>query len=230
MSDNNTHQNPAHEVVSGAQQHQLKPDWTIGEVLSEAWKLKDGFKGTYWGALVIFIVINLILAGVFQLIGNDTNLMKTIAQAVTAFLTYPLFVGLLMLAIKRSAGVPTSASMVLDYYPKTVPIFLTYLLMMVMIVIGFVLLVFPGIYLAVAYMLALPLLVDKKLGIWEALETSRKAITPCWFRVFGLSLIISVILAISAIPLGIGLIWTLPFAGLAMGIVYRDVVGFSQSS
>ena len=85
----------------------------------------------------------------------------------------------------------------------------------------------PGLYLLFAYMLALPLLVDKQLGIWEALETSRKAITPCWFRVVGLSLISAVVVAVSAIPLGIGLIWTLPFLGLVMAIVYRDLVGVS---
>tara|TARA_R110002072_G_scaffold935_2_gene7579 strand:- start:7971 stop:8675 length:705 start_codon:yes stop_codon:yes gene_type:complete len=205
----------------------LKPDWTISKVLEEAWKLKDGFKGTYWGALAVLLVANLLFSGLAALVGDDSNMINAIVQLITVLVTYPLVVGLMMIAIKHSVGIPTTASMVFDYYPNTVPIFLTYLLMVVLIIIGFILLVVPGLYLLFAYMLALPLLVDKQLGIWEALETSRKAITPCWFRVVGLSLISAVVVAVSAIPLGIGLIWTLPFLGLVMAIVYRDLVGVS---
>ena len=152
-----------------------------------------------------------------------------LAQVVQLVVTAPLMAGLFMLGIKRAAGQPVTASMLLNYFPKTLPLFLTYLLMIVLVVIGFVLLVIPGIYLVIAYALALPLLVDKNLGIWESLETSRKGITRCWFRFFGFGIISFVIVLISAIPLGIGLIWTLPWLYAAMGIVYRDVFGVSSN-
>ncbi len=229
MSENTNNQHPEESLPAGALHRELKPNWTISEVLSEAWSLKDGFKGTYWGALLIFMVISTLLSGVSGFIANDSKIMNVIMQLILILITYPLMAGLTMIAIKRSVGTPTAASMVFDYYPKTIPIFLTYILMMAMVAIGFVLLVLPGIYLMFAYMLALPLVVDKNLGPWEALEASRKALTPCWFRTAGLILIGSIIMLISAIPLGIGLIWTLPFLGLAMAIVYRDVVGVSQS-
>lgn len=38
-------------------------------------------------------------------------------------------------------------------------------------------LVLPGIYLAVSYQLSLPLVADKGLGPWEAMETSRKIVS-----------------------------------------------------
>ncbi|MCB1705820.1 MAG: hypothetical protein KDI17_13210 [Halioglobus sp.] len=203
----------------------LNQDWTIPAVLEEAWKLQNGFKAIYWSALAVLLIVNLLLSGVAELLGDGSDAVDFIRQLITAVITYPLMVGLMMIAIKHSAGLPTSASMVFDYYPSTIPIFLTYLLMAVLIGVGFFLLVVPGIYLMFAYMLALPLLVDRQLGIWQALETSRKAITPCWFRVFGLSVVTAVIVVVSAIPLGIGLIWTLPFMGLVMGILYRNIVG-----
>ena len=137
--------------------------------------------------------------------------------------------GLFMLGIKRAAGQPVNAFMLLNYFPKTLPLFLTYSLMVVLAIIGLVLLVIPGIYLILAYALALPLLVDKNLGICESLETSRKGITRCWFRFFGFGIIGLVIMMISAIPLGIGLIWTLPWLYAAMGIIYRDVFGVSSN-
>jgi uncharacterized membrane protein len=228
MSENRNNQYPEESLPAGALPRELNSNWTISGVMSEAWHLKNGFKGTYCGAILIFMVASMLLGGVGGFIAHDSKVMNIIMQLIIIFVTYPLMAGLMMIAIKRSVGTPTTVSMVLDYYPKTIPIFLTYLLMMVMVAIGLILLVLPGIYLLIAYTLALPLVVDKNLGPWEALEASRKALTPCWFRYFGLSLICSVLVAISAMPLGIGLIWTLPFLGLAMAIVYRDVVGVSQ--
>ena len=225
MSDTSTNQHPETAPNTGSPHRELKLDWTIGEVMSEAWELQKGFKGTYWGALLVFIVISALLDTATRSIGSDGDLMNSLMRLVSVLVTYPLMVGLMMIAIKHSVGIATTASMVFDYYPKTIPIFLTYLLMIVMIGIGFFLLVIPGLYLLFAYMLALPLVADKSLGVWEALETSRKALTPCWFRVAGLSLIGSLVVFVSAIPMGIGLIWALPFLGLAMAIVYRDVLG-----
>lgn len=225
MSDNNPYQAPANDLNTNTTAVAPNPNWTIGEVLSEAWHQVSGFKGTYWGALLIYMGIVIVTSGVFGFLGEDSVMMGIISQIVIGLISYPLAAGLMMIAIKRSVGLPTNAFMIFDYYPKTIPIFLLYLLMMVLIVIGLILLILPGIYLAVAYTMALPLLVEKNMGIWEALETSRKSITACWFRFFGLVLIGMIILMVSAIPLGIGLIWTLPFISIAVGIVYRNHFG-----
>nr|MDA3868631.1 hypothetical protein [Gammaproteobacteria bacterium] len=60
---------------------------------------------------------------------------------------------------------------------------------------------------------------------WQALETSRKAITRRWFSVFALFIILSIIVFISAIPLGLGLIWTMPLMIIAFGVLYRNMFG-----
>ncbi|MEN8132906.1 MAG: hypothetical protein ABFS45_22555, partial [Pseudomonadota bacterium] len=91
--------------------------------------------------------------------------------------------------------------------------------------IGFLLLILPGIYLAIAYLLATPLLVEKQLTPWQAMENSRKAITRHWFKVFLLLLATALIMFISAIPLGLGLIWTYPMAINILGILYREIFG-----
>jgi uncharacterized membrane protein len=93
-------------------------------------------------------------------------------------------------------------------------------LMGLLIVGGFFLLVLPGIYLAVAYSFAPYLIVEKNMGVWEALETSRKAITTCWWRYFGLLLIAVLLCIVGTIPLFIGLIWVLPILAIAIGEVF----------
>lgn len=39
-----------------------------------------------------------------------------------------------------------------------------------------------------------------------------------------------IIIMISVIPLGIGLIWSLPFATLGMAVIYRNLFGVSQTN
>lgn len=239
MSQTNPYEVPASNLdqTSTEGNHPLNPNWEIGAVLSEAWALSNGFKATFWGGFLIYMGITIaaaimmgILTFVMAMVAAEAAVAVTIlTQVVQLVITAPLLAGLFMLGIKRAAGQPVTAFMLLNYFPKTLPLFLTYLLMILLVVIGFVLLVIPGIYLIIAYALALPLLVDKNLGIWESLETSRKGITRCWFRFFGFGIIGFVIVLVSAIPLGIGLIWTLPWLYTAMGIVYRDLFGVSSN-
>jgi len=239
MSQTNPYQSPASNLdqPSSASQHPLNPNWEIGAVLSEAWALSNGFKATFWGSFLLYMGVVIVAAIVMGILSVVVTLIATEAAVVIAVLsqviqlviTAPLIAGLFMIGIKRAAGQPVNAFMVFNYFPKTLPLFLTYLLMLVLVVIGFVLLAIPGIYLTFAYAFALPLLVDKKLGIWESLETSRKGITRCWFRFFGFGIIGLLIVLVSAIPLGIGLIWTLPWLYAAMGVIYRDVFGVSSN-
>lgn len=239
MSQINPYEAPSSNLdpLSPEGNRPLNPNWEIGAVLSEAWAATSGFKATFWGGFLIYMGISIaaaimmgILTFVFAMVAAEAAVALTIlTQVVQLVITAPLLAGMFMLGIKRAAGQPLNAFMVLHYFPKTLPLFLTYLLMILLVVIGLVLLVIPGIYLTIAFAMALPLLVDKNLGIWESLETSRKGITRCWFRFFGLGIIGFLIMLISAIPLGIGLIWTLPWLYTAVGIVYRDVFGVSSN-
>lgn len=207
--------------------------WTIGGVISEAWKLQSGAKLPFWGAFILYYAVVFALAFVLgwvfpALLGGV--LTELLSQIIIGLVTWPMMAGLTMMAVKRAAGLPIRATMIFDYYPRTLPIFLLYLAMTILIGIGFVLLVLPGIYLAIAFSVAVPLMLEKNLGVLEALETSRKVITKCWFRVFGLVLLMTLITAVSALPLGIGLIWTLPMMMLIFGIIYRDMFGVNEQA
>jgi len=63
---------------------------------------------------------------------------------------------------------------------------------------------FPGIYLLIGWTFGVPLVLDKKLEFWSALELSRKVLTRVWFEMFGLS-----ILAFLPYLIGAALLYTL---------------------
>ncbi len=130
-----------------------------------------------------------------------------------------------MIGIRRAADQPISFNDIFSHFGRTVPLVITAIVSMLLIYLGMFLLIIPGMYLAIAYMLAIPLVVERGLTPWQALEASRKAITQHWFKVFGLFLLLGLITAISAIPLGIGLVWTIPLFVIAMGVLYRTIFG-----
>src|SRR5207247_234690 len=55
------------------------------------------------------------------------------------------------------------------------------------------------------------LVIDQKINPWRAMKLSFRATKSKVWRLIGLTIVNAVILIISMIPIGIGLIWTLPY-------------------
>ena len=210
-------------------------DFSIGELLSESWSKVKGTKGIIIGGFLVFYVVLLaatfILGGVVGIFGAlSENLFlvfvgEILSSLLASALAYPFRAGINMVGIRRAADQPLSFNEIFSHFGRTVPLIITAVVMMLLIYLGMILLLIPGIYLAVAYLLAIPLVVERGLSPWQALEASRKAITQHWFKVFGLFLLLGLIVIVSAIPLGIGLVWSIPLMVVAMGVLYRTVFG-----
>lgn len=212
-------------------------DFNIGDLISEAWQRTKGTKGIIIGGFIVFYVVLLVASfvfgGIFSLIGltggEEFGMAAIIAQMLVGIfasaLAYPFMAGINMVGIRRAADQPISFNEIFSHFGRTVPLLITAVVMMVLVYLGMILLILPGLYLSIAYMLAIPLVVERGLSPWQALEASRKAISQHWFKVFGLFLLLGLIVGLSAIPLGIGLVWTIPLMIIAMGILYRTIFG-----
>lgn len=98
------------------------------------------------------------------------------------------------------------------------------LLMTVILSIGFVLLIIPGIYLAIAYGMVVPLIVLGKLEAWPAMEVSRKVITKNWWRFLLFGIVVGLIVSLGYIALFIGILVTAPLQYTMMYAVYEDIL------
>ena len=200
-------------------------DWQIGQVLKTATEKQVGFKWSYMAPFLIYLIITSVIA-VLQdaTVGTGEGVAASLTQVIVNILVYPLGIGLGLLGIRRAAGKDTPLSTLWEPYSQFIPLVVMLVLMGLLIVGGFFLLVLPGIYLAVAYSFAPYLMIEKNMGVWEALETSRKAITTCWWRYFGLLLIAVLLFIVGTIPLLIGLVWVLPIMAIAIGEVFVATV------
>lgn len=88
-----------------------------------------------------------------------------------------------------------------------------------------VVLLVPCLYLLVSYVFVLPLIVDRQMPVWEAMELSRTTVTRSWFSVFGLLTSAGLLIFISAAALGFGLVLTLPLCTGAVTYAYEDLFG-----
>jgi uncharacterized membrane protein len=219
----------------GSVENALAGDYelSLGDTLNEAWSLTKGSKTTILIAVILAAVaasiVNMVSSLIFTaVLGPIVGVLAV--QLAVGLVTTPIFIGITIIGIRRACSVENKSTSIFNHFDKIVPLFLTYLLMYLLIIVGFLLLVIPGIYLSVSYSFGLALTAEKDMGPWQALETSRKAITHKWFTVFGLYLVIGIIVMLSALPLLIGLIWTIPLSVIAIGVTYRNIFGVQHDT
>jgi len=80
-----------------------------------------------------------------------------------------------------------------------------------------------GVYLAIGYAFVIPLIVDQRLPLWQALERSRRTVSPNWSRVFALQILRALLLLIAIPTLGLALVVTLPLGFAALLVAYSDM-------
>lgn len=208
------------------------------EVISQAWANLKGMKTTYWLACIVYAVIYGVIGGLISFamgsmvdsVTGEFSVVGLLGQIVLTLAMGPLAAGLYMIPIKYSVGAKIEVGELFKHFDKTLPLFLMTALLYLTVALGLILLVIPGVYLLVSYAFAFPLMIEKNMGPWEALNTSRKAVTHKWFSMAGFYLLIILIVLIGFVALFIGVLWAIPLVGLASAVAYRDIFGVEEKT
>ena len=136
-----------------------------------------------------------------------------------------LHAGLMMMFIRRIRGERVELGDLFAGFNFAVPLIIAGLLMTALTVVGFLLCILPGIYLAVSYIFVLPLIIDKKLDFWPAMEVSRQVVHKHWWAMFLFAIVLVLIICLGALLCGVGLIIAAPVAIAAVSYVYEDLFG-----
>jgi hypothetical protein len=248
----------------------LHYDFSIDVLLNEAWKRVHGCKATYWGAVLISILVNLLTVGIFTGIValifyivngaldlEDPTLKNYFSTAsnLATFLLSPLLVGIYYLGIQRISDMPIKATMIFEPFKRFLHIIgtllLTYFSLAIIIFIGLfifgilnaiaesrdisflyflsivvgVITAIAAFYVAFGLAFAPVLVFEKKMGIITAMKASLLGFSKHWFKIFILYIIMAFLIIVSAIPIFIGYIWTIPMGINLFGILYRTIFG-----
>lgn len=223
-------------------------EFSIMEVLREAWERTRGLKGAVWVATLALWGIS-ILAGVLERAALMTLGSQPVGivlayglQFGVTILSYPITAGIAMLGIYRAVDRDVMGNMAFSYFGFTLP------LLIAGILIGFIVgapiaaavlmaeasnmlslvLILPAIYLGFSYFYVFPLIVEKRLPVWTAMEASRKAVTTHWLQLFAVYFVMVLLVMLSVLPLGIGLVWTVPMIFALGGVLYRIIFGVGK--
>ncbi len=113
-------------------------------------------------------------------------------------------------------------------FDKAGSVMILSLLMFLVVLLGFLLLILPGIYFSISYVFA-PLFVwfyDKKPS--EALRLSRQTVSGNFGQIFLLLLILAGINLLGLMVLGVGILLTLPFSYCVVYAAFDDIIGISN--
>ena len=97
------------------------------------------------------------------------------------------------------------------------------LLLGLIVVIGFFLLIVPGIYLALRFQFTLLLILDKDLGILEAMKQSSMLTNGKKMPLLGFDLTLLGVIILGAIVFGVGIFVAMPVVWLATVFVYHKL-------
>lgn len=90
---------------------------------------------------------------------------------------------------------------------------------------GLLLCILPGIYLGVGYVFALPLVIDKKMEFWTAMEVSRRVVHQHWWSMLALVIVLALVAFAGFLLCGVGALITIPVSSAAFMYVYEDLFG-----
>ncbi len=146
-------------------------EFNVGDTIGEAWVKTKGAKGTLHLAFFLYVIVYAALTVGLELLFSALGFpMSFLPGIVVGMLSVPLGAGLFLLGARRAADAPLSSTRIFYYFDKTLPLLATVVLMYLFIVLGFIVFILPGIYLSLAYYMAVPLVVEKGLSPWQALE------------------------------------------------------------
>ncbi|MBD1933734.1 MULTISPECIES: glycerophosphoryl diester phosphodiesterase membrane domain-containing protein [Cyanophyceae] len=194
----------------------------ISEYIGSGWETFKKNPAGFVGFTFVFFLINVAIAKVSQSV--------TLEGFISLLISAPLNAGFLIVAFKLLKNRATTFGDFFRGFNNYLPLFLVSLVSSVVISIGLLLLLIPGVYLAVAYIFALPLVLEKKMNFWDGMEFSRKLISKHWFSFFGFAFVLVLLNLAGVLLLGVGLLVTIPLSVCAIAAAYADIVGLTPSS
>ncbi len=194
----------AQEVLSG--DYQLE----IGRCISKGWDL---VMKNFWLMVGAFVVAWLISA---------------VGSLITAG---PMIGGLCAMYLKQiRRQSATFGDVFVGFTAAFGSLLGAYVVSTLLATVGLILCIAPGIYLAVSWIFALPLIIDKKMDFWSAMELSRKVVTKHWWLMFGFLIVVGLLAIVGVLACIIGVFVTEAIGVAAIMYAYEDIFHPKQES
>lgn len=151
----------------------------------------------------------------YQQSGGPVNAI--FSQVLSVFLS----LGVTRIGLNLVSGKEVSVGMLFGEGRKLVRAILASLLFGVVVAVGFLLLIVPGVYLVLKYGQFLTAMVDRDLGIMDSFAYSASITTNNRLSILGLWLLCILVVLAGALACGVGMIFAIPVAWLSITVAFR---------
>jgi uncharacterized membrane protein len=165
------------------------------------------------------VLANFIFGLVCAIVGL-VGVIPFVGWITIVLLAPPLAVGFIRFNAKCVRGQPATLGDFFSGFDLFGTSILTYILMVLLVLVGTLLCILPGIYLAISYIFAWNLMAERRGTAWECLEMSRQAVTAHWGWALLLLVVASLLAYAGLIACIIGVLVTMPFYGLMLATAY----------
>ncbi len=227
---------PLRDPSAGWPEHDY--DLDIGSCISRSWEL---VKTNFWPVVGVTTLVMLIVVAVNQFFGlftrsaiNSIILQHRVTpgEILILFLTiivsgpiYTIFMaGLFKYYLKLIRGEGAGVGDAFSGFGASIgQLILLSLVLNVLTLVGYLLCLVPGIYLAVAWFFSIPLVIDRQMNFWEAMELSRKMVSKHWFLVFAFLLVYGLLSMAGLIACCVGIFVTMAIGLGALMYAYETI-------
>ncbi|MDO6565841.1 stress protein [Alteromonas sp. 1_MG-2023] len=191
---------------------------------------KANFFSLFQASLVLFLtfVVLGLFAQQFVTFNDDGTFVfehQSLIEIGAIFIVAPLIAGLYMMGVRHARGEKTTVFSLFSYLSFIFAFALTQLVNGIVVQIGLVLLIVPGVYLWMATSFSLMLVADKSLTPLRAIILSCRVFNAYWAQLTGVFAIFIILFFTVPLTFGLSLIWVLPLYFSMLGLLYEELIG-----
>ncbi|WNC74112.1 hypothetical protein RGQ13_09020 [Thalassotalea psychrophila] len=211
----------------------FKEGWTLTKTNKQA--ILSGLVFVFLMGIIITMVAAEYMGGIETVMQNNQS--QVAINLIITVLLWPFIAGIEMMGISHAVGIKTRTGFVFAFLKRSAYTAITALIIASITSIGFYL-ILPGIYLAVALSLTIPLIVEKNMSPINSIVLSLKATRFQWFKLLQIYSLLLLAALLSLLPGFIGfppiiamVIFFVAMGFLAplyyniKGILYREIFG-----
>lgn len=183
----------------------------IGESIGRAWQVVKKELWFFVGATALLWVLTAVTGAI------------PYAGFILGYIFDPVWIaGYMWICAKRMRGEEAKVGdLFAGFQRRWGQLILQYLVSSILIGIGLILCIAPGVYLGVSFMFGMILVMDKQMDFWPAMKLSFKVVNKQWWSVFLLALVAGLLGMAGIIACCVGALVTAPIAACAMNDCYN---------
>lgn len=192
----------------------------IGAALRFGW---DKVKGNFWfflGITLIYLILTSVPSYEQEISENSTLILNVLGYLITAWLT----AGMLKIGFQVYDGKKPEFKTLFNQLKYFWRVLGAQVLVGLMVVVGLIFLIVPGVYFALRYQFVPNLIVDKDITIMEAFRQSSEITKGVKLKLLLFNLALLGVILVGLIALIFGVLVALPIVWLAEIYVYRKLL------